>query len=162
MSGIGSIQTVDDEDDDDVLITVGEILPRVVKAKPLAERRILVEWKSGETDIVDIMPALASRPVFMALRNDDTLFQTLKVNEYGNAIEWDDGAELTAVWIRRLVPDNFGNGDFRAAMAMLGFSLQGMASALQVSRRLIADYRKDKPIPRHIALATKYLVEHRR
>ena len=151
-----------DSIDDDEIISVGEPLIDIVKAAPLPERRIVITWETGETDIVDIMPALASRPVFMALRTDDALFQTMKVNEEGNAIEWDDGAELTAIWIRRLVPDNFGNGDFRAAMAMLGFSLQGMASALQVSRRLIADYRKDKPIPRHIALATKYLVEHRR
>ncbi|MFB9952628.1 hypothetical protein ACFFP0_27600 [Rhizobium puerariae] len=40
-------------------------------------------------------------------------------------------------------------------------SLEGMASALEISRRLVADYRKDKPIPRHVALATRYLVEHR-
>jgi hypothetical protein len=35
-----------------------------------------------------------------------------------------------------------------------------MAAALEISRRLVADYRKDKPIPRHIALATRYLIEH--
>ncbi|GAC1045900.1 hypothetical protein [Rhizobium sp. No.120] len=31
--------------------------------------------------------------------------------------------------------------------------------ALDISRRLVADYRKDKPIPRHIAFATRYLVD---
>ena len=35
-----------------------------------------------------------------------------------------------------------------------------LASTLEISRRLVADYRKAKPIPRHIALATRYLVEH--
>jgi hypothetical protein len=100
--------------------------------------------------------------IFLALRTDDALFHTLKVNEYGNAIEWDDGAELTAIWIRRMVPADFDNGEFRAAMETLGLSLDGMAAALEISRRQIASYRKDKPIPRHIALATKYLVEHRR
>jgi hypothetical protein len=33
---------------------------------------------------------------------------------------------------------------------------------LGVSRRLIADYRKNKPIPRLVALATRYLLERRR
>ena len=33
------------------------------------------------------------------------------------------------------------------------------ALALDISRRLVADYRKDKPIPRHIAFATRYLVD---
>lgn len=151
-----------DSIDDDEIITVGERLIDIVKAEPLQERRILVTWDTGETDIVDIMPALASRVIFLALRTDDALFHTLKVNEYGNAIEWDDGAELTAIWIRRMVPADFDNGEFRAAMETLGLSLDGMAAALEISRRQIASYRKDKPIPRHIALATKYLVEHRR
>jgi len=39
-------------------------------------------------------------------------------------------------------------------------SLDGMAIALDISRRQVASYRKDKPIPRHIALAARYLVEH--
>jgi len=46
-------------------------------------------------------------------------------------------------------------------MDELGNSLDGMAAALQISRRLVADYRKDKPIPRHIAFATRYMLEHR-
>jgi hypothetical protein len=126
----------------------------------LDERKILVTWRTGESQIIDTMPALASRRIFIALRTDDALFRTLKVNEDGNAIEWNDGAELSAIWLERLAPANFNNEEFRWAMDELGMSLDGMAAALEISRRQIADFRKDKPIPRHIALATRYLVEH--
>ncbi|QND51376.1 DUF2442 domain-containing protein [Phyllobacterium sp. 628] len=145
---------------DDDIISVGAPLPRIEKATALDERKVLITWRTGETQIVDTMPALASKRIFIALRTDDALFQTLKVNEDGNAIEWDDGAELSAMWLERLAPANFNNEEFRDAMDTLGMSLDGMAATLEISRRQIADFRKDKPIPRHIALATRYLVEH--
>lgn len=84
----------------------------------------------------------------------------MRVSEYGEAIEWTDELDFSAVWIARLPPVTFDNQEFRTAMDELGMSLDGMAAALEVSRRLIADFRKDKPIPRHIALATRYLIEH--
>jgi hypothetical protein len=47
-------------------------------------------------------------------------------------------------------------------MDELTLSLDGMAAQLGIARRLVADYRKDKPIPKSIALAVRYLVEHQR
>ena len=46
-------------------------------------------------------------------------------------------------------------------MDRLHLTLDGMAARLGVARRLVADYRKDKPIPKHIALATRYLLERK-
>ena len=91
--------------------------------------------------VIDIAPALASRRVFLRLRTDDELFRTLRVNEDGNAIEWEDGAELTAIWLERLAPSSLENTEFRAAMEELGYSLDGMAARLGLSRRLIAEIR---------------------
>lgn len=145
--------TVEDEDD---------VLPRIESAKPLEGRNVEVTWRGGTTQIIDVRPALASRRLFLRLRADDELFNTLKVNEDGNAIEWDDGAELTAIWIERLAPTALKNEEFRDAMDQLGFSLDGMASRLGLSRRLIASYRKDKPIPEAVGLAVRYLVDKQR
>ena len=86
----------------------------------------------------------------------------MRVNEDGNAVEWDDGAELTAIWIERLAPTSLQNEEFRAAMDQLGYSLDGMASRLGLSRRLIASYRKDKPIPETVGLAIRYLIDKER
>ncbi len=137
-------------------------LPRIESASPLDGRKVLVVWHGGGREIIDVAAALASKRIFIRLRTDDELFRSLKVNEDGNAIEWADGAELTAIWLERLAPSTIGNDEFRQAMDDLGFSLDGMASRLGLSRRLIADYRKDKPIPPTVGLAVRYLIDQQR
>ena len=147
----------------DDIISVGSPLPRLVKAEALDGRRVRVVWRDGTSKVVDLGPVLESRRIFIPLRQDDALFRTLAVSEEGDAVVWPgDDLECSAVWIEALPSDDFENADFRAAMDQLGMSLDGMAAALEVSRRLVASYRKDKPIPRHIGLATRYLVEHAR
>ena len=143
------------------IIAVGDPLPRIASARPLDGRKVAVTWRAGGTRVVDLAPALASRRIYIPLREDDALFSTLRVSEYGDAIEWDGGLDFSAVWLDRLPSVEFDNAAFRKAMDELDMSLDGMAAQLEISRRLVADYRKDKPIPRHIALATRYLVEHR-
>lgn len=142
------------------IIRGGSPLPRIVEARALDGRKVEITWSDGTRKVVDLAPALASRRIYMPLRADDALFRTLRVSEYGDAIEWDSDLDFSAVWIDALAPADFGNADFRSAMDALELSLDGMAAALEVSRRQIAEFRKDKPIPRHIALATRYLLEH--
>lgn len=146
----------------DEVVRVGGPLPRIAAARPLDGRKVAVTWRSGSTTIVDLAPALESRRIYIPLRADDALFATLRVSQHGDAIEWDGGLDFSAVWLDRLPPATFDNEDFRQAMDDLGMTLDGMAAQLEISRRQVADYRKDKPIPRHIALAVRYLVEHRR
>lgn len=156
MSGTASI----DADADD-FISVGSPLPQISWAKPLDGRQVHVHFTSGEEKIVDLAPALASRRIFIPLRTDDALFRRLTVSAFGDALEWPGpDLEFSAEWLEALPPAGFTNQDFRDAMDRLGLSLDGMAAALEISRRLVADYRKAKPIPRHIALATRYLLDH--
>lgn len=142
---------------DDEIITVGRPLPRIAAASIIDNRRIRVAWRDGASVTVDLAPVILSHRHFIPLRIDDELFQTLRVNEDGNALEWDGEIELTAVWISRLPAVGMENAEFRDIMSRLDMSLDGMAAALDVSRRLIAEYRGTKPIPGHIALATRYL-----
>jgi hypothetical protein len=137
-------------------------LPRIEAAEALDGRDVRITWRDGASQVVDVSPALASRRIFLRLRTDDDLFRTLRVNDDGNAIEWDDGAELTAIWIERLAPTSLQNDEFREAMDQLGYTLDGMASRLGLSRRLIASYRKDKPIPETVGLAVRYLIDKER
>ncbi|MGE0279653.1 MAG: hypothetical protein AB7P20_03420 [Rhizobiaceae bacterium] len=145
----------------DERISRGLPLPRIDKVERLGGRLVKIGWRGGESDVRDLGPALLSHRHFIPLRNDDVLFASVRPNEDGNALEWDGGIELSAEWIERLPIATMANVDFRSAMETLGLSLDGMAAQLEISRRLVADYRRDKPIPRHIALATRYLVEHR-
>ena len=147
---------------EDEWLDVGGSLPRIDTAKALDARKVLIKWR-GESDpaIVDVAPALASLRIFSRLRSDDGLFRQVRVNEDGNALEWPDGAELSAIWIDRLHHGDLTNDEFRQAMAKMNVSLDGMAGHLGISRRLVAAYRKDKIIPRHVALATRYLLKQR-
>lgn len=146
----------------DDYIEVGKRIPRIKRAAVLEGRNVLVEWDDGSTSKVDLMPAFASHRGFVKLRTDDKLFRTMEVGEYGGYLGWADGSELSSVWIESLKDESLNNEEFRDAMDRLQMSLDGMASRLGVARRLIADYRKDKPIPKHIALATRYLLDQRK
>lgn len=51
------------------------------------------------------------------------------------------------------------NLEFRAAMSVLGATLDNMAFRLGIGRRSVAHFRKgDKQIPRHIAYAVRMLL----
>jgi hypothetical protein len=152
MSGIASIN-------DDV-ISVGKPLPRIAAVQVIDGRRLAVTWRDGTVKIVDLAPVLLSHRHFIPLRDNDDLFQTVRVNEDGVAIEWDGDIELTAEWIERLPPVGMDNTEFRKIMNDLDLTLEGAAAQLGVSRRQIAAFRGSKPIPSYIALAVRYLAEH--
>ena len=145
----------------DELISAGRPLRRILKATPLAGRNAQVVWNSGESQVVDLMPALASHRAFVQLRTDDALFGTLRASDEQDSVLWANGLELSAAWIEEIADAPLDNADFRDAMDRLHLTLDGMAARLGVARRLVADYRKDKPIPKHIALATRYLLERK-
>lgn len=145
------------------LVGTGGPLPRIDHVETLDGRRVRVAWRSGEAHEVDLTPALLSHRTFIRLRTDDALFKTAARDEFGDAVVWDDGSELAATWIYELAePDMLSNDEFRSAMDKLHMSLDGMAVRLGVARRLIAEYRKDRPIPRTVALATRHLVERQK
>lgn len=144
---------------DDEIISVGPPLPRIATAEPIDERRVRITWRNGGSVTVDLAPVLHSRRLFIPLRRDDALFGTMRVNEDGNALEWEGGIGLSALWVERLPPIGMSNTEFRDLMSKMGATLDSMASALEISRRQVADYRDEKRIPNHIALATRYLAE---
>jgi hypothetical protein len=150
------------EHDDDLLV-VGTPLPRLAAVRladprNLDARRVVVTWRDGTQKLVDLAPALLSHRHFIPLREDNLLFQTVRVDEDGMALEWDDGIEMVGDWIASLPSVGLTNADFREAMDRLNLSLDGMAAQLELSRRQIASYRGTKPIPAHVAFAVRYLV----
>lgn len=144
----------------DEVIRVGRPLPRIAAVAIDHRRRVYVTWRNGKVATVDLAPVILSHRVFIPLRKDDDLFQTVRVNEDGTALEWDESIELSAEWIERLPPIGMDNAEFRDIMDQLDLTLDGMAAQLDVSRRLIAQFRGVRPIPSNIALAARYLAEH--
>ncbi|RUU11256.1 DUF2442 domain-containing protein [Mesorhizobium sp. USDA-HM6] len=144
---------------DNDIVTVGGPLPRIAAVTVIDGRRVRITWSDGNSVTVDLAPVLNSRRHFIPLRDNEELFATVRVNEDGNAIEWDGGIELSAVWIKTLPAVGMENGEFRRIMDFLEYSLDGMALQLEISRRQVANYRGSAPIPNSIALATRYLAE---
>ena len=144
---------------DDDMITVGESLPAIAWAVPMGRRKVKLMWRDGRTKVVDLTSPLASRRIFIPLRNDDALFNALRVSDHGSALEWDGpDLEFSATWLEQLPEGEFTNAEFREAMERLRLTNEGMAAELEISRSQVAEYKKDKPIPRHIAHATRYLL----
>ena len=129
----------------------------------VSDRLIEITWVDDGVEVVDVTPAIVGHRHFVALREDRRAFENFAVGENGDCLVWASGEELSAVWLEELAPASLDNEEFREAMTELGFSLDGMAARLGIARRLVADYRRDKPIPPAIAMATRFLVErHRR
>jgi hypothetical protein len=147
---------------DNERIIVGRRLPRIAAASLVEERVIEVEWSDGSTQKIDTSPAILGHRHFVRLREDFAKFAQFQVSETSDSLVWPEGEELSAVWLEELAPVSLDNAGFRDAMDELRFSLDGMAARLGVGRRLIAEYRKDKPIPPAIAMATRFLVERHR
>nr|WP_250807881.1 hypothetical protein [Neorhizobium tomejilense] len=84
------------------ILTAEMSLPRIASCRSLPEFGVEILWRDGGTDIVDVSPALRSRPVFAAVLASQDIFRNCAVSEYGDSVEWEDGSELSAVWIARL------------------------------------------------------------
>ena len=136
-------------------------LSKIAEVEPLAGSHVAVTWYAGDREVIDLTPVLLSRRSFFPLRTDEALFRTVFISKHGIALQWSNGVAISAAWIAELRPLNFTNNDFRIAMNYLQMSLNGMAARLGISRRLIADYRKDRPIPPTIAYAVLYLLAQR-
>ncbi|MEF2073501.1 DUF2442 domain-containing protein [Consotaella aegiceratis] len=145
---------------DDEMVVVGKPLPRIASVVPLDGFRVRIEWSGGGTEEIDLAPALFNHRHFVPLRSDPDLFRQVQVEDWGSALGWPGDIALSAEWIERL-PRDMTNADFRQTMDDLAMTLDGMAATLGVARRQIASYRKDKPVPKHIALAMEALRERR-
>lgn len=83
-------------------LAVGYPIPRLAAAVILDGRRVRATWRAGNAITVDLNPVLLSHCHFTPLRTNDELFDTMRVNEDGTALEWDGGIELSAMWISTL------------------------------------------------------------
>lgn len=147
--------------EEDDLVEAGSAIPVIQTAEPLEDFHVRIEWADGREEVIDLRPAIFSHRAYVSLRSDAAAFSAFKVRDRGDSLVWPGGQELSADWIEELAPKELGNDEFREAMSELRLSLDGMAARLGIARRLVADYRKDRPIPKTVALATRYLLEHR-
>jgi hypothetical protein len=73
--------------------------PRVRSVRPLAGKRLLVAFATGEERFYDCSPLLAEG-AFAALA-DETLFQRVRADPHGYGVVWNDEIDLaeSELWI---------------------------------------------------------------
>ena len=135
---------------------------RINYAEAVAPRSALLVWRDVQAAAtIDLGALLASDRRLARVRRDPALFGTLRAKADGSGLRWADGSELAAAAIAAEPDPAMSNAEFRAAMEVLGESLESMALRLKLSRRLIADYRADKPVPPTVVYALRYLTNRR-
>ena len=145
-------------------ITVGRALPKLLSAEPAnGPFSVSVTWAAGErmgrTDIVDLAPMIFTFKVFRPLRDDPALFRTVSVGEWGATLVWagNDDLEIGAESVEEMAEEVMSNADFAAFLTRNSLTRDAAAAQLGIARRLVSYYAKNREIPRHIALACRYL-----
>lgn len=139
-----------------------EVRPRsrIAKVSVLSGTSVRIVWTSGVEDTLDLWPALLA--VRLQDRTaDEGWFGRIQVSADGINLEWSDGSLLSSRWVGLLAELRMTNAEFRDAMRLLDLSYAGMAAQLGISERQVGNYRRDRPVPKHIALAVRYLLRLR-
>ena len=81
----------------------------------------------------------------------------------GTAIAWGDNGEIDmpATALERLAGEQMSGLDFSEFLARNKLTYEAAAASLGISRRLVGYYASGRPVPRHIALACRYLEAER-
>lgn len=129
--------------------------PRVRTVVAIAGRSVHIKWDDGRKEDIDLAPLLFNNRIFVRLRTDDALFETVAVYDAGQGLKWADGSRLPTSLIIRLPASRMSGSELRSAMADLGLTNDALASMLGISRRTLANCRGSDLIPKVIALAVQ-------
>jgi hypothetical protein len=148
-------------------ICIGEPMPRLASVAYPGAYEITVEWAAGSTrehaaDLIDLAPLILTHKLYKPLRDNPDLLKTVHMIEGGSAIAWDvdDAIDMAATSIERLAEEQMSPADFRAWLEQHKLTYDAAAAQLGISRRLVAYYANQRPVPRYVALACRYLDEH--
>ena len=149
-------------DDDDEVVVVGERLPRLESVAPLDGLNVAVTWegdiRSKAREIVDLAPAIHRYKIYAPLRDDCELFRTVHLQQHRFGIAWgQDDLDMGASTIADLADETMTAEDFSDFMERNGLTLDGVAAELGISRRMAAYYRRERRVPRTMALACRYI-----
>ena len=135
-------------------------MPRISEVKALAPLWVKVTFENGKQADIDLSRMINTFKVYAPLRNDEKLFASVRVGEWGWHIEWTRDMDMSAETLMRLHLEQTGEAmrqeEFTAWMERHGLSLDTAAKALGISRRMAAYYKSgQRIIPKTIRLACK-------
>jgi hypothetical protein len=102
---------------------------------------------------VDVSPAIFGYKTYRPLRNE-LLFSAGVIAEDGDAVSWgDDDLMMSADTIQSLAQESWSPGEFTDFLNRMKLTQESAAAFLGRSRRQIATYATQGPIPRVVTLA---------
>ncbi len=136
-------------------MTIGKLTSLVVTGPQSLE----LEWDDGFIGQVDLSEILALHPALKPIRVAKN-FAKAELSDDGWSVEWPEGIDFGAPQLRRWMDEQSGEvmpaSDFRDWMGKYNLTLDSAASALGLSRRMIAYYVSgEKAIPKTVLLATR-------
>ena len=140
------------------IVTVGDPMPRIAGVRHAHAHVISVTWadglRKGMTENLDLAPIIMQYRIFQPLRTDVELFASVQLGEDGDTLAWDDGRiDMAATTVEWLAAESMTNAQFRSFLDRHGLTLDAAGAVLGISRRQVAYFAKDKPVPRLVALA---------
>jgi hypothetical protein len=140
------------------IVTIGDPMPRIAGIRHAHEHVVSVTWadglRKGMTEAVDLAPVIMQYRIFQPLRVDVELFASVQLGEDGDTLVWDEGRiDMAATTVERLAAESMTNTQFRNFLDRHGLTLDAAGAVLGISRRQVAYYAKDRPIPRLVTLA---------
>jgi hypothetical protein len=140
------------------LIVIGTPLPEIAVARYVRDHVVAITWAAGSraglTEEVDLAPIIMQYKAFAPLRANPALFAAVEIVEGGDGLGWDEGRiDLAATTLERLAAEAMTNGDFRDFLNRHGLTYDAASAVLGISRRQVAYYAADRPVPRLVALA---------
>jgi hypothetical protein len=118
-----------------------------------------LEWDDGHSARVNLADVVINHPGLKSIRTAKA-FAKAAIAKDSWSVEWPGDIDFGSPQLRRWADEQSGEtmraSDFRAWMEMHDLTLDGAASALGLSRRMIAYYASgEKPIPKTVLLATE-------
>ena len=125
---------------------------RIDSVTPLNGLRLRILWQNGDRDVVDLSSVL-THPAFDAVRQDHSVFETVRVGDLGAWITWGEDADLSGEQLSQLAKEQ-ASGDFRRWMRHNRLTFDRAARELGLARRTVGKYaRGEVRIPRTVKLA---------
>jgi predicted RNA-binding protein Jag len=136
----------------------GAPLPRISEIRALPDFRLAIVWaegsRTGRADFVDLAPVINTYKLYRPLRNNGELFQTARLVDHGNVVEWGDGTiDMPAELIEDIANEAMTPQDFASFLRRNDLTQEDAAALLGYSRRQIENFVSTGLIPRVVALA---------
>lgn len=133
-------------------------LPRIKSASPDRTALTLkVEWVDGRKSKIDLTGLVHSSRHFHVFTEDQEAFRTMKVDEFGTGVEWDNGLDYSAANLARMAEEQrlVTGKDFRGFTTRFKLNTEEVAALLDVSTKTVRNYEHATALPRTVGIALR-------